>query len=127
MGDKDYKNLLIWQKADQLAKDIYLLTKSFPKNESFNLTSQLQRASLSIPTNIVEGFYRGRKEFVRFLIIAIGSLKETEYLVDVSVERHYITDTEHESIQNKLIELSKMMSVFTKRIRLSQSVGIPTR
>ena len=122
MGDKDYKNLQIWQKADQLAKDIYLLTKSFPQSEAFNLTSQLQRASLSIPTNIVEGFYRGKKEFVRFLIIAIGSLKETEYLMDVSAERHYIAGTEHQSIQNQLIELSKMMSVFTKRIRLSQPI-----
>ena len=92
MGDRDYKNLQIWQKADQLAKDIYLLTKSFPKSESFNLTSQLQRASLSIPTNIVEGFYRGRKEFVRFLIIAIGSLKEAEYLMDIAASRCYITD-----------------------------------
>ena len=59
---------------------------------------------------------------MRFLIIAIGSLKETEYLMDVSAERHYIAGTEHQSIQNQLIELSKMMSVFTKRIRLSQPI-----
>jgi len=119
MGDKDYHNLRIWQKADQLAKDVYLLTKAFPKEELFSLTSQLQRASLSIPTNIVEGFYRGRKEFAQFLVVAIGSLKETEYLLDIANQRGYIKSPEHQNLQNQLIELSKMISVFLKKIRLS--------
>jgi len=119
MGDKDYHNLRIWQKADQLAKDVYLLTKAFPKEELFSLTSQLQRASLSIPTNIVEGFYRGRKEFAQFLVVAIGSLKETEYLLDIANQRGYIKSPEHQNLQNQLVELSKMISVFLKKIRLS--------
>lgn len=127
MGDKDYHNLQIWHKADQLAKDVYLLTKTFPKEELFSLTSQLQRASLSIPTNIVEGFYRGRKEFAQFLVIAIGSLKETEYLLDIANQREYIKNSEHQKFQNQLVELSKMMSVFLKKIRLSQSTNILTR
>ena len=94
-----YRDLIIFQKADKLAYEIYKLTQSFPKNEMFGLTSQLRRAALSIPTNIVEGHARRtKKEFRQFINISLGSLAETEYLFNFSKRLGYHTvssDTEY--------------------------------
>ena len=94
-----YRDLIIFQKADKLAYEIYKLTQSFPKNEMFGLTSQLRRAALSIPTNIVEGHARkSKKEFRQFINISLGSLAETEYLFNFSKRLGYHTvssDTEY--------------------------------
>jgi len=116
---KDYKDLQIWQKADLLAHRVYLLTRSFPSEERFNLTSQLTRAALSVPTNIVEGFYRTPREFVHFIVIAVGSLKETEYLLDVAVLRQYVTQEQIAELKGVIEELSKMTSVFIKALTRS--------
>lgn len=89
-----YKDLIIFQRADKLAFEIYKLTQTFPKNEMFGLTSQLRRAALSIPTNIVEGHARkSRKEFRQFINISLGSLAETEYLFNFSKRLGYHTDS----------------------------------
>ncbi|OGG11825.1 hypothetical protein A2Z00_03815 [Candidatus Gottesmanbacteria bacterium RBG_13_45_10] len=88
-----YKRLIVWQKTDELALLIYKITASFPKSEIFSLTSQLRRAALSVPTNIVEGYARNsRIEFKRFIVIALGSLAETKYLLDVSFRLKYIDE-----------------------------------
>lgn len=80
-----YKELKVWQKADELAIEVYKATKRFPRDEIYGITSQLRRAALSVPTNIVEGYARkGDKELARFVNIAIGSMAETEYLLDFS-------------------------------------------
>ncbi len=73
-----YKDLDVWKKSFELCVDIYTTTKSFPKEELYGLTSQIRRASLSIPSNISEGSKRGQKEFLQFLKIAHGSGAETE-------------------------------------------------
>ncbi len=78
----NYRKLIVWQKADKLATLIYEATKCFPKHELFGITSQLRRSALSVPTNIVEGYSRkSRKEFKRFIDIALASLCESEYLL----------------------------------------------
>jgi len=80
-----YKNLKVWQKADELAIEIYRITKTFPKDELYGMTSQLRRAGISITTNIVEGYSRkGDKELARFINSAIGYLAEVEYLLEFS-------------------------------------------
>jgi four helix bundle protein len=110
----NYKNLIVWQKADDLAFQIYKLTDSFPKHEQFGITSQLRRAALSIPTNIVEGYNRkGKKELVRFIEIALGSLAETEYLVEFSKKLGYITAdiTDTEAL---ITEVGKLLWGFQK-------------
>ena len=77
----NYRDLIVFQKADELAFQIYKLTEKFPKSEMFGLTSQIRRATLSIPTNIVEGYARkSKKELAQFIGIALGSHAETEYL-----------------------------------------------
>ncbi len=82
---QNYKNLIVWQKADSLAFEIYKTTKDFPKSEIFGITSQIRRSALSVAVNIVEGYGRKSKaEFSRFIDIAVGSLAETEYLLEFS-------------------------------------------
>lgn len=94
-----YKKLIAWQKADELAHAVYDLTVGFPKDELFALTSQLRRAALSVPTNIVEGYGRNsKKEFHRFLAIALGSLAETGYLLEFAHKRGYINKNKYEII-----------------------------
>ncbi len=89
---KGYKRLFVWQKADQLAHQTYLVTKLFPKDEIFGLTSQLRRAVVSVPTNIVEGSAKSSKnELKRFLEIAMGSIVEVEYLLEFSARLQYMT------------------------------------
>lgn len=88
-----YRKLIAWQKANELAHKVYDLTLNFPRSELFGITSQLQRAALSVPTNIVEGHARNNKnEFRRFLSISLGSLAEAEYLLEFSYERKLIKE-----------------------------------
>jgi four helix bundle protein len=88
-----YRDLNVWQKADELALESYKLTKKFPKDELYGITSQLRRAVLSVPTNIVEGYARkGDKELARFVNISLGSLAEVEYLLSFSRKLGYFTD-----------------------------------
>jgi four helix bundle protein len=88
-GDKarGFRELLVWRQAMDLARDCYFLTKSFPKEELYGLTSQIRRAAVSVPANIAEGNGRGtRKDYVSFLRIAQGSLRELETYLILIVE-----------------------------------------
>ena len=76
---RDYRDLVVWQEAMDIAADIYSLTRVFPRDEMFGMTSQMRRSAASIPANIAEGFGRAqRRTFIQFLRIAQGSLKELE-------------------------------------------------
>ena len=76
----DYRKLVVWEKAHKLVLEVYRVTMTFPKEELFGLTSQIRRASASIPANIAEGSGRGSDaEMARFLHIALGSASELEY------------------------------------------------
>jgi len=82
MKNKSYQQLIVWQKADELAFKIYNLTEYWPVSEQYNLTSQLRRSALSVVLNIVEGTGRqSPNDTKRFLAIALGSLRETDYLL----------------------------------------------
>ena len=98
---KMYKKLIVWQKADELAYQVYLTTKKFPTEERYSLTTQLRRAVLSVPTNIVEGMGRGgRNETRQFLNIALGSLAETEYLLEFSLKLQYLSDEQFHNLES---------------------------
>jgi len=112
-----HKNLIVWQKSDELALEVYKLTKKFPKDEIYGLTSQLRRAALSIPTNIVEGYARkGDKELGRFVSIAVGSMAETEYLLDFARRLGYINGEEFNRVEGLRTEVSKLLWSFYKKI-----------
>jgi four helix bundle protein len=110
----NYKNLIVWQKADELAFKVYQLTNTFPKEELFGLTSQIRRAVLSIPSNIVEGYSRkSKKELNRFIDIALGSLAEVEYLIEFSKKLGYIKKG-IDDIEKLITEVGKLLWSFQK-------------
>lgn len=117
MQEKGYKKLIVWQKADVLAYKIYLATKTFPKDELYGLTSQLRRAALSIPTNLVEGSGRqGKAELKQFANIALGSLAETEYLLNFSLRLKYIKETDYELLEDLCNEVGRLLWKFYKSL-----------
>ena len=90
---QSYQDLIVWQKAMDYVVLCYKLTQSFPKEELYGLTSQLRRSAVSIPSNIAEGYgRRTRGEYVQFLGIARGSLKESETQIILSFRLEYITN-----------------------------------
>ena len=113
MEEKGYRKLIVWQKADELAYQVYANTKDFPKEEIYGITSQLRRAALSIPTNIVEGYGRqGKKELKHFVNIALGSLSETEYLLGFSLRLNYLKQDNYDKIENLRQEVGKLLWKF---------------
>lgn len=109
----DYRKLKIWENADKFVHEIYKVTLTFPRNEIFGLTSQIRRAALSIPTNIVEGASRkSKKEFLNFLNIAIGSLNEVDYLLSFSLGEKFIEEEKYKSLKNNIESLSRSIWAF---------------
>jgi four helix bundle protein len=114
---KDFKELKIWQRSHKLTLSIYKLSKSFPKEEIYGLTSQMLRSAASIPTNIAEGSGRNTDpDLNRFLIIAMGSAAELEYQLILSKDLEYCNLAEFESLTNELIEIRKMLNAFIQKI-----------
>lgn len=114
---KDYKKLSFWASSHKLAKEVYNITKSFPKSELYGITSQLRRAALSIPTNIVEGCGReSKKELKRFLVIASGSAAEVEYLLFFASEIDLISKSDHIELNKKILEIKKTLTSYKNKI-----------
>jgi four helix bundle protein len=91
----DFRKMVTWQKADDLVIHIYQLSRDFPEHERYGLTSQLQRAAVSVPANIAEGSGRQTmKDFRQFLYVARGSLNEVEYYLHLAERLGYITQME---------------------------------
>ncbi len=100
---RDFKKYDIWKLSHELTLEIYLITKTFPKDEIYGLTSQIRRSSSSIPTNISEGCGRDSDlEFNRFLTIALGSANETEYLIILAKDLAYINDSQAKVLIEKV-------------------------
>lgn len=113
-----YEDLNVWQRSDELAQKIFDLTDRFPKAYLYDLTSQLRRAALSIPTNIAEGcasFHS--KEFLQYLNIARRSLSETQYLLGFAFRRSLMKQQELENFQLVCQDVSKMLNGLAKSIR----------
>ena len=106
-----FKELIVWQKSMELAKLIYEATYSFPKAETFGLASQMQRAAVSIPSNIAEGFSRKHpREFRQFLSIAYSSAAELETQLILSEELKFITKDNFEKLSSIITEVRKMLN-----------------
>jgi len=105
-----FRELKVWQKSHALVLSLYQLTKRFPADERFGLTSQLRRAAVSVPTNIAEGTKRlGKQDYARFLNIAEGSLSETEYLVMLSCALGYCREPETGQLLSAISEIARML------------------
>ncbi|MTI80472.1 MAG: four helix bundle protein [Firmicutes bacterium] len=113
----DTNKLILWQKAHDLVLKIYKLSKDFPKEEQFGLTSQIRRAAVSIPSNIVEGKARGsNKEYKRFLLMARGSLEEVKYQILLARDLKYIDDNKYNEIIAITDEIGKMLNSLVKKL-----------
>ena len=111
MAVKDYRDLIVWQKAMDLVEMVYRLTRRFPKEELYGLTAQIRKAAVSVPSNIAEG--QGRRttaEFLHFLSIANGSLKEVETQILVAERLSYIDQQETSEGMELTTEVGRLVS-----------------
>jgi len=108
---KTYKELIVWQKSMQLVTTIYKISKLFPSDENFGLTSQIRRCTVSIPSNIAEGFGRNStKNFIRFLQITIRSLFEFQTQIETALNLEYIKKETYLNVYNNRREIEAMLS-----------------
>ncbi len=111
MTAKNFKDLVAWQKAMDLVEIVYRLTKLFPVDERFGLTSQLRRAAVSIPSNIAEGQGRNSiSEFGRFLSIAYASLREVETQLLIAVRLEYVSQSDFQPVQELCDETGRILN-----------------
>ena len=107
----NHKELVVWQKSITLVKLVYQQTGSFPSDERFGLTNQMRRCSVSIPSNIAEGFGRGSdKELTQFLRISLGSSSELDTQLILSKELHYMDEKRYNELSALNEEVAKMLS-----------------
>lgn len=113
-----YKELKLWQKAIDMVTNVYKATSTFPDKERFNLISQINRAAVSIPSNIAEGAGRNSdREFVQFLSIAHASTFEVETQIIIAKELGYLGGEQLEFLLEKVSELQKMNYVLQRKLR----------
>ena len=113
-----WRSLEVWRLADDFARKIYEATKGFPKEELYGITSQLRRAALSVPTNIVEGYSRrGDRELARFIDIALGSLAEVKYLLHFSHSIMYLSAADYRELSEVAQHLGGKLWKFYEKVR----------
>ena len=110
-----HKDLDVWNKSMILVEDLYKMTKSFPDEEKYSLTSQIRRAAVSVPSNISEGAARNsKKEFIHFLYISLGSISELETQLIISKRLGYF---ENKEIFKKIMTIRKMLIGLIKSLK----------
>lgn len=115
---KDYKELDLWKEARKLVSDVYRLTSDLPSDEKFGLKSQLQRAAVSVPSNIAEGFGRSTSsDTQRFLIIARGSLFELETQLYLCSDLKLISDTELQNVNGQVLVCIRLLNGYLKYLK----------
>ena len=115
---RNFRELKVWQKAHQFVLEVYRVTKSFPAEERFGLTSQLRRSAVSVASNISEGSGRhSEREFGRFLDIAAGSSSESEYQLLLARDLGYLGQEPYRSLNNKVEEIKRMLHSFIKKLK----------
>ena len=119
---KDFKELQVWQKAHALALKVYRVSRAFPNDERFGLTSQLRKAATAVPTNIAEGCGRSTDaDLARFADIAMGSASETEYQLLLAHDLRYIDSKTHREIEEDVSEVKRMLAAYIRYLRRESS------
>ncbi|KKS04522.1 MAG: hypothetical protein UU56_C0005G0021 [Candidatus Curtissbacteria bacterium GW2011_GWA2_41_24] len=115
---RSYKDLIVWQKAFKLALNVYEVTKKFPKEEVYGLTSQMRRCAISIPSNIAEGYARHRRlEYIQFLQIAFASGAELETQLLIAKELGLVGQKDFETVSSQLDEVMKMLNSLIGKLK----------
>jgi four helix bundle protein len=114
---KSYRDLIVWQKAMKLVTDIYKITRSFPSEELYALTSQLRRSAVSIPSNIAEGYGRqSTAEYRRFLYIAVGSTYELQTQIEIAANLNYLSSEMFGNLCNTAKEIELMLLSLIRKL-----------
>jgi len=114
---RNYRDLIVWQKAMDLVESVYQVSRSFPREEIYGLTSQLRRTAVSIPSNIAEGEGRGgSKEFAQFLRISHGSLREVETQVLIAHRLAYLDGDQADKLMSNAAEVGRLINGLLKSL-----------
>lgn len=114
---KSYRDLIVWQKSVEMVTLVYKLLKQFPDDEKFGLTSQIKRSSVSIASNIAEGYGRNyTKDYIRFLNISRGSLYEMQTQFQISLNLDFINESDLNEIKDMSIEIEKMLNSLISKL-----------
>ena len=115
---QDFRKIMAWQKSHLLVLRVYVVTKTFPKEELFGLTSQMRRAAVSVAANIVEGRYKGGdREFARFLRLALGSAAELEYYVLLAADLSLLQEADRSRLTEAVTEVKRMLTGLVRRLK----------
>lgn len=114
----NFKNLKIWMLSMEITADIHNIGLKFPKNEVYGLASQMNRAAVSMPSNIAEGSNRGNIHFKHYLNTSLGSSFELQTQLLIAYQNKYITDEKTIEIENKIIEFQKMTAGFISKLNI---------
>ena len=115
---RDHTKLRAFELADEVAMLVYRVTAGFPKEELFGLTSQIRRAAVSVPSNIVEGCARDSKaDYLRFLNIAFGSLRELHYQLNLSKRLSFLRNKDSSLLEPKVVETEKVLNGLIRALR----------
>lgn len=115
---RDHSKLKVFEMADEVALLVYQITANFPKEELYGLTSQVRRAAISVPSNIVEGCAReSQADYVRFLSIAFGSMRELRYQIGLSNRLGFLNNHDWAIIEPKIIETEKALNALIRSLR----------
>ena len=120
---RSHRDLIVWQKAMNLVEAVYKATASFPKEETYALTSQIRRAVVSIPANIAEG--QGRrlsKEYLYFLANARGSLLELDTHLEIAVRLKYLNREDYSQLRDQLDEVAKILNGLMRAVEQSSNI-----
>jgi four helix bundle protein len=108
---KSYQDLIVWKKSIHLCTEVYRITVKFPESEKFGIINQIRRASVSVSSNIAEGWGRNStKNYTQFLKISRGSLLETQSLLVISKQLNFLSEDEYVKIDLLIVEISKMLN-----------------
>jgi four helix bundle protein len=113
---RTFKDLDVWQRSVAFATDVYSITKTFPKEETYGLVSQLRRASVSIASNIAEGSKKGKKEFSHFIRISQGGGAEIETQLIIAKNLNYIKDDDFDKLVTELESIMRMLTNLYKSV-----------
>jgi len=115
---RDFREIKVWGKADSLTLEVYKATGTFPREETYGLTSQLRRSSASIAANIAEGFGRGgNTELALFLQIGMGSASEVEYHILLARDLNLLSKTNYDDLNARIIEVKRMLAALLMKVR----------
>lgn len=118
MKISSFTDLIVWQKAHKLVLEIYLITKTFPREELYGLVDQMRRCAVSITSNIAEGFSRqGLKEKIQFYYVSLGSVTELQNQLLISRDLGYINNSQFNDLANKTIEVHKLLNGLIKSLK----------